>query len=95
MHDVNNFGEKFANDVRFETQWRYLLLTWGYPMKQRQLDLRLKNRAGRPRRTGHQRNQPLADWWFRRIHATLEAGADDEPPSGPSPRQCQATFRWR
>jgi len=64
-------------------------------MEQRQLNLRLKKRGGRLRRAAQHRNQPLADWWFRRIHASLEASADDGQPCAPTPRQCQATFRWR
>ena len=64
-------------------------------MKQRQLNLRLKARAVRPRRVVHHRNQPLAEWWFRRIRASLESNEDAELRSGRSHRQAQETFRWR
>ena len=64
-------------------------------MKPRQLNLRLKVRAVRSRRGVHRRNQPLAEWWFRRIRASLESAEDDERHSGRSPRQAQETFRWR
>ena len=64
-------------------------------MKQRQLNLRLKKRAMRSRRVVHHRNQPLAEWWFRHIRASLESAEDDEPRSGRSPRQAQKTCRWR
>jgi len=49
----------------------------------------------RSRRVVHHRNQPLAEWWFRRIRASLESAEDDERHSGRSPRQAQETFRWR
>ena len=64
-------------------------------MKQRQLNLRLKKGAVRSRRVVHHRTQPLAEWWFRRIRASLESAEDDERHSGRSPRQAQETFRWR
>ena len=64
-------------------------------MKQRQLNLRLKKRAVRSRRVVHRRNQPLAEWWFRRIRANLESVEAEEPRSGPSPGQAQEIFRWR
>jgi hypothetical protein len=66
-------------------------------MKQRQLNLRLKKRALRSRRAVRHRNQPLAEWWFRRIRASLESNGGieaDEPRSGRSPGQAQETFRW-
>ena len=64
-------------------------------MKQRQLNLRLKKRAVRSRRVVHRRNQPLAEWWFRRIRASLESSEGVEPHSGRSPGLAQETFRWR
>ncbi len=47
-------------------------------MRQQQLILTLNDRGNRARREIYRRNQPLAEWWFRHIRASLEA---EEPRS--------------
>ena len=64
-------------------------------MRQQQLILTLNDRGNRARREIYRRNQPLAEWWFRRIRASLESVEAEEPRSGPSPGQAQEIFRWR
>ena len=78
--------------VRFTIDLRYFLMRWGYPMRQNQLFLTLNDRGNRSRRKFYRRNQPLAEWWFRHIRASIE---DEEPRSVPWPGPEQETFRWR
>jgi hypothetical protein len=61
-------------------------------MKQNQLFLTLNDQNNRSREKIYRRNQPLAEWWFRHIRASLE---DEEPPCAPWLGPEQKTFHWR
>ena len=61
-------------------------------MRQQQLILTLNDRGNRAHREIYRRNQPLAEWWFRHIRASLEA---EEPRFAPWPDPAQEVFRWR
>jgi len=69
-------------------------MTWGYPMIQSTLKLKLDNRAALARRVSRNRNHAISQLWFRHIHARLNKG-DDLPsaPWPPAPRQ--QMFPWR
>ena len=61
-------------------------------MRQHQLVLTLKVRGNHTRREVYRRNQPLAEWWFQHIRASLK---EEEPYSAPWPIPTQEKFRWR
>ena len=61
-------------------------------MRQQQLILTLNDRGNRAHREIYRRNQPLAEWWFQHIRASLEG---EEPRSAPWPGPEQEMFRWR
>ncbi len=67
-------------------------MTWGYPMIQSKLKLRMDKPTIVDRRVSQNRNQSLGQLWFRHIRACLEA---EDPPSGHCPTQPeQQTFPW-
>ena len=69
-------------------------MTWGYPMIQSILKLKLDNRAALARRVSRNRNHAIGQLWFRHIRARLNKGADlPSAPWPPAPRQ--QMFPWR
>lgn len=69
-------------------------MTWGYPMIQSILKLKLDNRAALALRVSRNRNHAIGQLWFQHIRARLNKGAD--PPSAPwPPAPRQQMFPWR
>ena len=67
-------------------------MTWGYPMIQSKLKLKLDKHASLARRVSQNRNQSLGQLWFRHIRARLEA--EDPPCELWPPQPEQQTFPW-
>ena len=74
-------------------QKRYLLMTWGYPMKQCELKLKTNTGVDRSRLGTVQHNPSLARLWFQHIRARLEA--DAVPCERWQPPVQQQTLPWR
>ena len=69
-------------------------MTWGYPMIQSTLKLKLDNRAALARQVSRNRNRAIGQLWFRHIRARLNRDVD--PPSEPwPPAPSQQIFPWR
>ena len=67
-------------------------MTWGYPMIQSKLKLKLDMQASLAHRVSQNRNQSLGHLWFRHIRARLEA--EDPPCELWLPQPEQQTFPW-
>ena len=67
-------------------------MTWGYPMIQNKLKLKLDKRASLAHRVSQNRNQSLGQLWFRHIRARLEA--EDPPCELWPPQPEQQIFPW-